>query len=140
MKDVNANTRKKLRIIGILLIVIGIIILIYSSITMFSNFGDSIEKSRNNLMTWFGFSVLGLVLLFFGGLAFYFSVIRPVSKYVATEVSPAITTASEAFGKGLKDSGISKSETKEVIKVKCPHCGYLESEDAEFCSKCGKKI
>ena len=27
-----------------------------------------------------------------------------------------------------------------VIKVRCPHCGYLESEDAVYCSKCGKSM
>lgn len=140
MKDVNANTRKKLRIVGIPLIIIGIIIIIYSFITFFGNFGDSFEEASQNSMTWFGLSTLGIVLLFVGCVMFYFSIIRPVSKYVATEASPAITTASQAFGKGLKESEFGKSETKEVIKIKCPHCGYLESEDADFCSKCGKKI
>ena len=27
-----------------------------------------------------------------------------------------------------------------IIKVRCPHCGYLESEDAIYCSKCGKNM
>lgn len=27
-----------------------------------------------------------------------------------------------------------------IIKVRCPHCGYLESEDAVYCSKCGKSM
>ena len=27
-----------------------------------------------------------------------------------------------------------------IIKVRCPHCGYLESEDALYCSKCGKSM
>lgn len=29
---------------------------------------------------------------------------------------------------------------KEVVKVKCRECGFLETEDAEFCSKCGKRM
>lgn len=75
----------------------------------------------------------------------YISQFRKVASYIATEASPAIETGSHAFGKGmgtgLKEAGIGTSNTpKEVIKIKCPHCGYLESEDAEFCSKCGKKI
>lgn len=32
------------------------------------------------------------------------------------------------------------SEGNTVIKVRCPHCGYLESEDALYCSKCGKSM
>jgi flagellar biosynthesis/type III secretory pathway M-ring protein FliF/YscJ len=27
-----------------------------------------------------------------------------------------------------------------IIKVRCPHCGYLESEDAVYCSKCGRSM
>jgi len=144
MRDINANTRKKLRIIGIPLIIIGIIIMVYSFITFFGNFGNSFDDANQNSMTWFGLSALGMVLLFVGFVMFYFSILRPVSKYVATETSPAITTASHALGKGLgigiKESGAIVSGSKEIIKIKCPNCGYLESEDAEFCSKCGKKI
>ena len=32
------------------------------------------------------------------------------------------------------------SEGNTVIKVRCPHCGYLESEDAVYCSKCGRSM
>ena len=33
-----------------------------------------------------------------------------------------------------------KVAKKEVVKVKCRECGHLDEEDAEFCSKCGKRI
>ena len=36
--------------------------------------------------------------------------------------------------------GREKAPEKEVVKVKCQECGHLEDEDAEFCSKCGKRI
>lgn len=69
------------------------------------------------------------------------SIVRPVSKYYATEASPAIKIASQSLGEGLKESGFGSSkEPNQIIKVKCPHCGYLDSEDAEFCSKCDKKL
>ena len=32
------------------------------------------------------------------------------------------------------------NEGNTIIKVRCPHCGYLESEDALYCSKCGKSM
>lgn len=32
------------------------------------------------------------------------------------------------------------SLSKNVIKVRCPHCGELNDEDAEFCKKCGGKM
>jgi len=44
------------------------------------------------------------------------------------------------MAKGIKDSVVTQSIRSEIIKIKCPNCGYLENEDAKFCSKCGKKI
>jgi len=26
------------------------------------------------------------------------------------------------------------------VRIKCRNCGYLETEDAEFCSKCGQRL
>ena len=123
-----------MRIIGIPLLVIGIILAILG-FTIFTSgsfdqaFGKIIMIAVGSILIVIGF---GLVIL---------TLIRPISKYYATETSPAITTASHAVGKGLKESGaFDQNTSKKIIKVKCPHCGYLDSEDAEFCSKCGKKI
>ena len=125
--------KKLMRIIAIPLIVIGLIICIYG----FTSFGTGdFEDSQLSGLLFiggFGITAVGLILLFM-------SLTRPIGKYYATELSPAMRITGESVGKGLKESGFGKSETKEVIKVKCPHCGYLESEDADFCSKCGKKI
>lgn len=140
-----ANFKKMLFIAGITLLILGIVLLIYGSINLECVFNEpaTLEELESEANQGFGammylagggFSiVLGIGLI-------YISQIRRVTSYVATEASPGTSTASQAFGKGLKESEYSKSETKEVIKIKCPHCGYLESEDAEFCSKCGKKI
>jgi hypothetical protein len=127
-----------MRTIGIPLLVIGIILVILG----FNSFmSGSFDQALSNmiLIAAGGF----LILIGFGLIGL--SLIRPVTKYYAEEASPAITKGSRAFGKGigqgLKESGIvGQDKSKEVIKVKCPHCGYLDSEDAEFCSKCGKKI
>lgn len=32
------------------------------------------------------------------------------------------------------------SETKEVIKVRCPQCKALNEEDSVFCKKCGQRL
>jgi len=133
MKRDYSKYKTVMRILGILLIILGAIIGIYG----FTSFGTGgFEGSRSSgLLFVFGFGLIGvgLVLLFA-------SLVRPIGKYYATELTPAMKISGEAVGEGLKESGFGKSETKEVIKVKCPHCGYLNSEDAEFCSKCGKKI
>ena len=129
-----SKQKKIMRAVGIPLIIIGIIFVAYGIM----NFGKgSFEDSRTYQMFFMFGSIIGMI----GFLLTYLSVFRHVAKFYATEASPAITTASHAFGTGLKESGtMGNSTQKEIIKVKCPHCGYLESEDAEFCSKCGKKI
>lgn len=121
MKDYS-EYKKIMKLLGIIMIIIGIILII-------------LGWGVSGLMYIGGgfIAMIGFVLL---RTAF----IRPVSKYYATEMSPAIEIAGGSIGKGLKESGLGNSQTKEVIKIKCPHCRYLESEDADFCSKCGKKI
>ena len=134
------DAKKIMRIVGIILLVVGIIFAAYG-FTFFGKHGDSFEESSSYGNTWFIFTGIGMFSVFVGIVLLKFSLIRPISKYIATEASPAITTASHAIGKGLKESGaMGSSAPKEVIRIKCPHCGYLESEDAEFCSKCSKKI
>ena len=136
------NMKKVMLITGIVLIVVGIILLIYG----FSTFGTFFGSGESNgEVSDKGFSSIGFIsaggfLSIIGFKLIYISQFRRTTRYFATEGSPAIKTASKAIGDGLKESGISSSYQKEIIKIKCPNCGYLESEDAEFCSKCGKKI
>jgi len=132
IKDYSRH-KTAMRAIGIPLLIVGIILLMYGFIS-FANEGFD-QAFKNQMIT-----LAGGVLILIGFALVGISLVRPVSRYYATEASSAITTASQAMGKGLKESGLNSSQTKEVIKVKCKHCGYLESEDAEYCSKCGKKI
>jgi len=117
-----------MRAIGLPLAIIGIIFIIVG----FSNFGGAhsyiIVFATGGFLLVIGFGLLSL------------SIVRPISKYYISEASPAIKMASNSIGEGLKESGFQVTQEKEVIKIKCPNCGYLESEDADFCSKCGKKI
>ena len=122
-----------MRAIGIPLLIIGIILLIYG----FTKFGSgSFEEATGNMMMF----AAGGLLTMFGFALVALTIVRPMTKYYATEMSPGIKIASQSIGEGLKESGAGEAAQKEVIKVKCPHCGYLESEDAKFCSKCSKKI
>ena len=150
------KTKKIMLGLGVLLVIFAVIFLILGFTSFpseedepdindpFDEFGEKMDRSAEKSGRAITFLAIGGFMLVPGLFLIYVSQIRKVASYVATEASPAITTASNAFGKGmgkgLKESGYGKSDTKEVIKVKCPHCGYLESEDAEFCSKCGKKI
>ena len=134
IKDYSKH-KKTMRIIGVPLIIFGIIICILG-FTSFTN-GDFDSFGLTAGMYLGGFLMAGI-----GAMLIFVSFARPVSKYYATEMSPAMQITGESIGTGLKNSGFgnNKTQTKEIIKIKCPHCGYLESEDADFCSKCGKKI
>lgn len=122
-----------MRAIGIPLLIIGAILCIYEFVSITSGGYGSLGRYGIFYIGGFFMVAVGLMLI-------VASFVRPVSKYYATEMSPALKITGESIGEGLKESGFGTPQTKEVIKIKCPHCGYLESEDAEFCSKCGKKI
>lgn len=153
----NRSTKIALRIIGAILLIIGLIIVLIGasqqSSTAMGN-EDWFEQSSAGMFKIFG----GLVLIIIGAILLYVSFIRRVASYYAEELSPALETATDAVGAGItrgiqRSGGIkldiqtsgqaqhsSPVEPREVIKIKCRSCGYLETEDADFCSKCGKKM
>jgi hypothetical protein len=96
------------------------------------------------------FFPIGVFFIMIGFAMIYYSQLRRITSFVATETAPAMTTTTHAAGDGLM-SGINEAggikinvagsgATNEVIKIKCRNCGYHESIDAEYCSKCGNKI
>ena len=131
------KVRKVLLGVGIPLLLVGIIFIGVGLSSFMGSFGEGSLNEATGAITYLaigGFlTVIGFMLLGWG-------LIRPLSKYYATEASPALKTASQSIGEGLKESGFGFSQQKEVIKIKCQNCGYLESEDAEFCSKCTHKL
>ncbi len=79
----------------------------------------------------------GLIMLKFGFMKAY-------TEVTATETAGAVEHASAAggrgLGRGLKESGAMDSLSgRTIVKVRC-HCGYLETEDAKFCSDCGNAM
>ncbi len=120
-------------IIGVPLLILGAFLVISG----FSSLGLSGFKESKNSM--FSFAI-GAFLILIGFFLVGLTIIKPMSKYTATEASSGVKTIGQSFGDGLEKSRFDSSEKKEIIKIKCPHCGYLESEDAKFCSKCSKKI
>lgn len=143
-----ATTKIFLRLIGIIMIVFGIILAFigYNQQNVSMDSEGWFEQSSAGSFKIF----IGLGLLGFGFMLLYISFIRRVSHYMATETQPAITTVGEGVGTGVarginKGGGItlnmqSQNSPREVVKIKCRSCGYLDSEDATFCSNCGSKI
>lgn len=96
------------------------------------------------------FFPFGLMMVMVGAVMLYYSQLRRATSYIAAETAPAVTITTHAAGQGLMtgitDAGgikintVGSDATTEIIKIKCRHCGYHESIDAEFCSNCGNKI
>ncbi|MHA1225843.1 MAG: hypothetical protein ACTSR2_06075 [Candidatus Hodarchaeales archaeon] len=152
------ETKEKMRIVGIILIIVGIGVLVFGIMNIFTAFTSSFDMSSIDNFQNFGSNMMGK--FFVGAISVFFGVIllsigyklylathiRGIAKYTATELAPATTIASEALAtgitRGVKNAGGLSlgGSTKEVVRIKCRNCGYLETEDATFCSKCGKPL
>jgi len=152
----NKGVKKVLRVIGGILLGVGIILVIVGLIT-FIGFGFMAGPSASfgSADMGFGTVALGMLATFIGftiagtgAFLLYLSFLGSVASYYAEETKPAVRTVGEGAGEGLatgirKGGGIRTSGgrgRKEVKKVKCRVCGYLDTEDAAYCSKCGEKL
>ncbi len=132
MKDYS-RYKVLMRMMGIPLLIVGFVLIVNT----FLNFGTNSLFEARSQMNMFA---LGSFMVVIGFGLVRMSLTRPVSEYYATELSPATEITGKSIGKVLYQSGFARSEPKEIIKIRCSHCGYLETEDANFCSKCGNKI
>ncbi|MFX0134583.1 MAG: zinc ribbon domain-containing protein [Candidatus Hodarchaeota archaeon] len=160
--DPNVQKRRKMKIIGIFSLIIGISLIItgiFFSIASFNSMGDP----DGNFML-FGGASAGC---FFGGgvgiiialALFSMAYQRAITKYAYEETGMALGTASEravegygriigkgseAMTRGIRNAGGIKHDVdikeREIIKIKCQACGALNDEDANFCDNCGQAI
>ena len=124
---------------GKVLLWAGLVVTLIAAVLLIVGFTSSVAYAIIGGFTL----VFGLTMVIFGIQMKLASKAGKITKYIAKETSHAtrITTeaASDGIASGLKKHGMGIGK-KEVVKVKCRNCGYLESEDAEFCSKCGQTL
>ena len=133
---------KKLFIAGISLLAIAAILIILSFV--YSDFGPNLALFIPAFFVIF----IGIVMCMIGFQLWYATKVDKIANYMsrATGDSAKYTTekVTDGFATGLEKHGMGLGGlgggANEVIKVKCRNCGYLETEDAEFCSKCGQSI
>jgi len=128
--------------IGVVLFFLAFVPVLLAMNQFISNpFGSAPGSIMGSFILSFVISAIGILLMGAGGFALRLGLIRPVTSYVASEASPAIQTAATALGEGFREAGFgAASPGGTVVRVKCRNCGYLETEDAEFCSKCGQRL
>ena len=143
------NARRKGRTliaIGSLVVIVGFAVMIWGIIDIV-NLGLEDMDFSFMLKIIIGGAVAGIGAIPFGvGIYFYMaSKMEKISKFYSRATGGAMKYSTEQVTDGLATGlkkhgmGIGTGE-KEVIKVKCRNCGYLDTEDAEFCSKCGKAL
>ena len=145
--------KQNIRLYGIILLIIGIGLMVIGVGALFSAMTSSPDWDNFDAFVsqQMGTFFIGAIAVFVGficavvGYRMYFIThLRGVTRYAAIETAPAAEIMTEAVASGLskgltKDGRSPFSQGKEVIKIKCRECGYLETEDADFCSKCGEK-
>jgi hypothetical protein len=82
---------------------------------------------------------LGGVLVAGGATLAKLAFAGPVAGVLATETEGAVEVTASAVGRGLR-AGMAGGAVGTVVKVKCRSCGYLETEDAKFCSQCSTAL
>jgi hypothetical protein len=134
--------RNVLRVVGPMLLGIGLILLIVGTVDFFRAFGGHGEPK----LFWFNFIALPLMWLGFvlSSAGFAGSVQRymagetaPVAKdtvnYLADGTKEGIKTIAKAMGEGLASAG---GRATEVL-VCCHKCNTTNEADAKYCKSCG---
>lgn len=148
---------KKVKIAGVIVILIGICLLCIGAYFLSSaskmevpSMGapDWFEKStsqserefKGSTMVMFGIfiTIVGCMIRFGVAnqrkiMAYQAQQAMPIVKEGFEEMSPTLGTAAKEIAKGVKE-GMANGET-----MFCKHCGTKIDADSRFCSKCGKE-
>ena len=129
-----------LRILGPVILGIGILLMVISMVEFFSLFGSS----REPRFIWMPF--LGIPLLFVGGVMTQFGYMGKVARFMAQEMAPVgkdtfnyvadgtqegIKTVAAAVGQGLAAGGVALGG-KAATKVLCHKCNALAEDGTSF--------
>ncbi len=129
-----SSTRKKLRIIGITLIIIGVILFVLSIIFM-----------TNNNKQGFLLSFIGVPVLFIGGVCTLFGFMGAVSRYSVSESAPIISDTKNFMEEQTRLEKVKTiSEVSNQLhnerKINCFYCKAEVPSDAKYCTSCGKML
>jgi len=161
-KAINEETKRKMKILRNILILIGLPLLITGIVLIsdgYANFfgggiGEFNKIGAGMFTAFFGFTLIiisiSLTMLIHR---------REITKYIIEEGGMALGSAdeealdgygriiskgSEAVVKGFKNAGginfSSDNKPTDKIMIKCRECGTLNDENAQFCDRCGKQI
>lgn len=140
--------RDLFRILGPIILGLGILMIVISMVEFFSLFGSM----REPRFIWMPF--LGIPLLFVGGVMTQFGYMGKVARYMAQEMAPVgkdtfnyvadgtkdgVQTVAAAVGQGLATGGVALGG-KPATKVRCHKCNALAEDGAKFCPQCASPL
>ena len=140
------DTRNLLRLVGVLVVGVGLLFTIIGVGSFFSAFG-SFQSPRYFWCVFVGMPLLGL-----GSVICKFAFMGTVSRYIAGEVAPVGKDVVNYMVDGTKDSvrdlaaavseGIDagRHNHAQAEDVCCPKCNHANDREALFCNNCGTRL
>jgi hypothetical protein len=137
-KHLNENKalKKKLRVFGITLLLLGGLLMMIGLIDFFSP----------GMPELFFLIFMAMPILFAGSVMTMYGYMGAVARYSATQMAPVAKDTINYMVDGTKASvtGLASGIIKEVKgtpKVEtCDHCGHEVQKGKKFCIHCGKKL
>ena len=129
------QTKKKLKKIGLILLIVGGIFALVGFIDFFASFGG------NDMPTMFWCAFIGLPMLGFGGMLTTMGFKQEISRYVKNESVPVINEAGKELSPAIQavTSAVKEGLQNTENQVRC-ECGNYNGTDDKFCSECGKAL
>lgn len=135
MKKNHDAVKRKIRVLGITLLVIGAILDIIGLISFGMAFGG------NGTPDLFFLNMIGMPLLAIGIFLTVFSFRREIAQYTKDETVPVAKDLYQDVRPEIKDfASIIRGKNKDTDKVICPACGGENDFDHKFCVHCGKEL
>ena len=156
--DQHRSNRSILRVIGPVILVIGILLtivgiggFIFGAIGEM-NSGPSFDGPPTGVKLFF-LSFLGIPMIGIGAMITKFAYFGAIARYVASEAAPVAKDTTNYMLDGTKDAigGLAQSvgagiaagmswQTTAEETIDCPDCGEACDSGARFCSQCGGGI
>lgn len=141
-----AGTRTTLRVIGVVLLVVGVPVFAWGIYTVFSYDGYDGPPGLA-ILAFLG----GLPLIGMGLMALNVGTIGAQSRYVAGETMPTLKQSAAYLSDGEGIMGVGRtvddgphgaegSRGSAVTGPYCRSCGVRNDEDARFCDGCGASL
>lgn len=127
----HSKKKLKLRIVGGVLVAIGIVCAIIGFVDM----GKAFDESRMP-MFWLFFIAFPSIAV--GSFLLVASAQREINRYIKNENVPVINEFGQEISPAV--SSIAGAAKNAATEKPCPFCGALNDNDAKYCKSCGKTL